>query len=93
LKRAAGTGSQPLSGSGETVKQVSKHFGPSERLTVDFSNFDASALDIVNGQSGNIFDEHFNDQWEAYYHGRSFTLPFSPQAVQQAGVHRLRIEP
>ena len=69
LKRAAGPGPQPLSGDGETVKQVSTHFGPSERLTVDFSDLDNSTLNIVNGQSGNIFDEHYNDQWDAYYHG------------------------
>ncbi len=93
LKKGAGPGSLPLSGDTETIKQVAPHFGPSERLTVDFSNLDASTLDIVNGQSGNIFDEHFNDQWDAYYHGRTFTLPFSAEAVQGAGVHHLRLEP
>ena len=77
LKRGAGPGPQPLSGDGQTVKQVSTHFGPSERLTVDFSDLDNSTLNIVNGQSGNIFDEHYNDQWDAYYHGRTFALPFS----------------
>ncbi len=93
LKRAAGPGSQPLSGNGETVKQVATTFGPSERLTVDFSNLDGTTLDIVNGQSGNIFDEHYDDQWDAYYHGHTFTLPFSQEAVQQAGVHHLRMQP
>jgi len=93
LKRAAGPGSQPLSGNGLTVKQVSTHFGPSERLTVDFSNFDATTLNVVNGQSGNIFDEHYNDQWDAYYHGRTFALPFSPGAVERAAAHHLRLEP
>ncbi len=97
LKKGAGPGSQPLSGDGLTVKQVGIHlgtsFGPSERLTVDFSDLDNSTLNIVNGQSGNIFDEHYNDQWSAYYNGRTFNLPFSQQAVQQAGVHHLRLEP
>jgi penicillin amidase len=93
LKRAAGPGPQPLSGDGETVKQVSAHFGPSERLTVDFSDLDNSTLNIVNGESGNIFDEHYNDQWNAYYHGTTFSLPFSAQAVQRAGVHHLKLEP
>ena len=93
LKRAAGPGPQPLSGDGETVKQVSTHFGPSERLTVDFSDLDNSTLNIVNGQSGNIFDEHYNDQWDAYYHGTTFALPFSAAAVQRAGVHHLKLEP
>ncbi len=97
LKKGAGPGSQPLSGDEQTVKQVSTHlgtsFGPSERLTVDFSDLDNSTLNIVNGESGNIFDEHYNDQWNAYYNGRTFNLPFSQQAVQQAGVHHLRLEP
>lgn len=92
LKRAA-PGPQPLSGDGETVKQVGTHFGPSERFTADMSDLDHSTLNIVNGQSGNIFDEHFNDQWDAYYHGRTFALPFSPAAVERTGVHHLRLEP
>ena len=92
LKRA-GPGAQPLSGDEHTVKQVRTHFGPSERFTADLSDLDHSTLDIVNGQSGNIFDEHFNDQWDAYYHGRTFPLPFTQQAVQQMGVHHLRLEP
>ncbi len=92
LKRAC-PGPQPLSGDEDTIKQVQTHFGPSERFTADMSDLDHSTLDIVNGQSGNIFDEHFNDQWDAYYHGRTFPLPFSPPAVQQAGVHHLRLEP
>jgi len=92
LKRA-GPGDQPLSGDGETVKQVTTHFGPSERFTADMSDLDHSTLNIVNGESGNIFDEHYNDQWEAYYHGRTFPLPFSRQAIQHAEVHHLRLEP
>ncbi len=92
LKRA-GPGPQPLSGSGTTIKQVAAHFGPSERFTADLSDLDHSTLNLVNGQSGNIFDEHYNDQWDAYYHGRTFPLPFTPEAVQRAGVHHLRLEP
>ena len=92
LKRA-GPGPQPLSGDEQTIKQVQTHFGPSERFTADMSDLDHSTLDIVNGQSGNIFDEHFNDQWDAYYNGRTFPLPFSTRAVQEAGKHHLRLEP
>ena len=71
LKKSAGTGQPAMSGDKQTIKQVTEKFGPSERLTVDFADLDASTLDIVNGQSGNIFDEHYNDQWDAYYHGRT----------------------
>lgn len=93
LKKTAGTGSQPWSGDENTIKQVTTKFAPSERLTVDFSNLDESTLDIVNGQSGDIFDDHYNDQWDAYYHGRTFPLPFSPGAVHHASRHQLTLEP
>ncbi len=93
LKRAAGTGSVPMAGDDQTVDQQAPPLGPSERLTVDCSDLDASTLNIVNGQSGDIFDDHYNDQWDAYYHGRTFILPFSGEAVQREGVHHLRLEP
>jgi|HubBroStandDraft_4_1064222.scaffolds.fasta_scaffold05740_2 penicillin amidase len=93
LKKTAGTGSQPWPGDENTIMQVATRFGPSERLTVDFSDLDESTLDIVNGQSGDIFDDHYNDQWDAYYHGRTFPLPFSPEAVHHAAAHRLTLEP
>ncbi len=93
LKKGAGTGSMPLSGDEQTIKQAGPHFGPSERLTVDFADLDGTTLDIVNGQSGNIFDGHYNDQWDAYYHARTFRLPFSAEAVQRQGEHHLRLQP
>lgn len=93
LKRGAGPGPQPLSGDGLTVKQAGAHFGPSERFTADLSNLDNSTLNIVNGESGNLFDEHYNDQWDAYYHGRTFQLPFSPEAVERAAQHHLKLQP
>ena len=93
LKKGAGPGRLPLSGDTETIKQVTPRFGPSERLTVDFADLEATTLNIVNGQSGNIFDEHYNDQWDAYYHGHTFALPFSSDGVRRAGVHHLRLEP
>ena len=93
LKRAAGPGSLPLSGDDQTIQQEAPPLGPSERLTVDFVNLDATTLNIVNGQSGDIFDDHYNDQWDAYYHGRTFTLPFSEDAVQRAAAHHLKLEP
>ncbi len=93
LKRAAGPGPQPLSGDGLTVKQASKQFGPSERFTADLADFDDSTLNIVNGESGNIFDAHYNDQWDAYYHGQTFKLPFSSEAVGREAQHHLRLQP
>ncbi|MGA2992718.1 MAG: penicillin acylase family protein [Candidatus Korobacteraceae bacterium] len=93
LKRWAGPGRQPQSGSGDTVKQVGRAFGPSERMTVDFADFDASTLNLVDGQSGNLFSPYFDDQWPAWYAGTSFALPFSKAAEEGSAAHRLTLEP
>lgn len=93
IDRWAGPGIQPQSGDGTTVKQVALDFGPSERLTVDFSNFDNSTLNIVNGQSGHMFNPHFNDQWSAWYYGTTFPLPFSGGAVSKAEASQLTLVP
>jgi len=93
LRRWTGPRNLEQSGNGYTVKQVGRSFGPSERMTVDLSNLDASTLNIVTGQSGNIFSRHFMDHWRAWYEGNSFNLPFTPSSVQQSGAHRLVLEP
>ncbi len=93
LQRWAGPGYSEQSGNGYTVKQVGSTFGPSERMTVDLSNLDASTLNVVNGQSGNLFSPHFDDQWNAWYHGTTFMWPFSPAAVEKAKEHALTLAP
>ena len=93
IGRWFGTGSHPLAGDGTTVKQVAGGLGPSQRLTVDFSDLDHSTLNVVTGQSGQIFSEHFMDQWSAWYEGTSFTLPFSEGAVKSAAKHTLTLQP
>ncbi|HYX70178.1 MAG TPA: penicillin acylase family protein [Terriglobales bacterium] len=93
LARWAGPGRQPQSGGSYTVKQVGRAFGPSERMTVDFSNLDGSTLNIVTGQSGQIFSPYFMDQWTAWYEGTTFPLPFSAEAVRGAAKHTLTLLP
>ena len=99
LRRWAGPGLYPASGDGYTVKQMghgeSERFqqAPSERMTVDFSSLDASTLNIVTGQSGQIFSLHYLDQWQPWLEGRSFVFPFSDAAVDHAKQHELRLEP
>jgi len=93
LSRFSGTGSHLQSGSGSTVKQVGADFGPSERLTVDFSNLDHSTLNIVIGQSGHLLSPHYKDQFAAWYGESTFLLLFSEAAVNAAAEHRLTLEP
>jgi penicillin amidase len=89
----SGTGEQPLSGDGTTVKQVGRAFGPSQRFTMDWSAPDASTEDIVLGESGNPASPWYRDQWAAWYGGTTFALPFSPDAIAGQTTHTLRLVP
>jgi penicillin amidase len=90
LKQFASTAKLPQSGNGITVKQVGK-YSASERFTADFADLDQSTLNIVNGQSGNLFSPYFNDQFDAWYRGTTFGLPFKPETVERTAVHHLRL--
>lgn len=93
LSRWTGPGRVPQSGDGFTVKQAAGNLGPSERITVDFSNLDQSALNTVTGQGGNFLSPYYMDQWKAWYTGFTFTLPYSPGAVDKSKRHVLLLEP
>jgi penicillin amidase len=89
----AGTGPYPLSGDTTTVKQVGRAFGPSQRFTMDWSNIDGSTEDIVLGESSNPYSPYFRDQWNDYYGGTTFPLPFSSAAVSAQTQHTLHLLP
>jgi penicillin amidase len=93
IGRWTGPGLVPQSGGGYTVKQVGKRFGPSERYTADTSDWDHSTLNTVTGQAGNFLSPYYMDQWQAWYQGTTFPLPFSAEAVQQSKAHELVLEP
>jgi penicillin G amidase len=92
LQRWSGPGIQPQSGSGYTVKAVSRSHGPSERLTVDLSDLDQTTLNLVTGQAGNFLSPYYMDQWKAWYEGYTFKLPYSEKAVAAAKQHELVME-
>jgi penicillin G amidase len=89
----AGTGPQPQSGDTTTVKQVGRAFGPSQRFTMDWSNIDGSTENIVLGESGNSLSPYFRDQWNDWYRGTTFALPFTPASVASQTSHTLRLLP
>jgi penicillin amidase len=88
-----GPGRHPLSGDSYTVKAVGRHFGPSERATWNFANFDESTLNLVTGESGVFPSPHYMDQWAAWYGGTTFTFPFSAAAVEKHRAHEMVMEP
>jgi penicillin amidase len=93
MREFGAPGRHPQSGGGYTVKQVGRNFGPSERMTVDFSNLDASTFNLVIGESGQVFSPHYMDHWDAWYNNETFTLAFSDSAVQSSKAHELTLTP
>jgi penicillin amidase len=78
-----------MSGSSTSVKQTTRRLGPSMRMVVDLANLDGSLNNLTIGQSGHRLSSHYNDQWDAYYVGRSFPMQFNKVDAKST----LRIEP
>jgi len=93
VKYWSGPGTNEQSGSGYTVKAVTRNHGPSERFTANLADLDQSTLNIVTGQAGNLLSPFYMDQWKAWYEGTTFTLPFSAKAVDTTKSHRLILQP
>ncbi len=93
IGRFTGPGRHPLSGDNYTVKAVGRKFGPSERATWNFANFDESTLNLVTGESGVFLSPHYMDQWTAWYRGSTFVFPFSEPAVAKHRAHEMTLAP
>ena len=93
LNRITGVGPLPMSGDHTTIKQVGRSFGPSQRFTMDWSNIDGSTENIVLGESGNPLSPYFRDQWNDWYNGKTFPLPFTAPAIAAHTKHTLRLTP
>ncbi|MGC1225549.1 MAG: penicillin acylase family protein, partial [Candidatus Sulfotelmatobacter sp.] len=76
-----------------TVKAVTRYQGPSERFTANLADLDDSTLNLVTGEAGNFMSPYYMDQWHAWYEGTTFTLPFTPRAVNARAAHRLILQP
>jgi penicillin G amidase len=83
----------PQWGMATTVKATTPSSGPSMRMVVDFADLDRSVNNITLGESGEVTSRYYRDQFDAWYHGRSFPMLFSDQAVQQGTVHKLELIP
>jgi penicillin amidase len=93
IGRIAGTGPQSIGGDTTTVKQIGSDLGPSQRFTMDWNNIDGSTENIVLGESGNPLSPYFRDQWNDWFNGTTFALPFTPAAVSAQTSHTLRLLP
>ena len=93
LGRLLDVGPFPQAGTATTVKATTSRHGPSMRMVVDLAALDHSVQNITLGESGQVFSPYYQDQFEAWYNGRSFPMPFSDAAVEQATVHKLVLRP
>ena len=93
LGRLLDVGPFPQAGTATTVKATTSRHGPSMRMVVDLSTLDHSVQNITLGESGQVFSPYYQDQFNAWYNGRSFPMSFSDAAVEQATVHKLVLRP
>jgi len=93
LGRLLDVGAFPQAGTATTVKATTSRHGPSMRMVVDLSTLDHSVQNITLGESGQVSSPYYQDQFDAWYNGRSFPMSFSDAAVEQATVHRLVLRP
>jgi penicillin amidase len=66
----------PMSGGITAVKQTTPRLGPSERMNFSVGNWDSSLWNLLAGESGHRASSHYRDQFDAWYAGDSFPMPF-----------------
>lgn len=93
LRSFADLGPVEMSGSPLTVKQTTPRLGPSMRFVADLSDWDHSTLTLFSGESGQLFNAHYRDQFHAWLRGESLPLWFSPAAVRAHAHHDLELTP
>ena len=93
LGKLLDVGPFPQAGTATTVKATTTRHGPSMRMVVDLQTLDHSVQNITLGESGQAFSPYYQDQFNAWYNGRSFPMSFSDAAVEQATVHKLVLRP
>ena len=92
-RRLFDVGPFPQWGMATTVKATTPGAGPSMRMVVNFADLDRSVNNLTLGESGQVSSPYYRDQFNAWYHGRSFPMLFSDAAVERGTVHKLTLEP
>ncbi len=95
-------GPYPVSGSSTTVGVFGGRWrgdglevvhGASMRFVVDLGRPDSMLTVLPAGQAGHPRDPHYDDQTEGYLAGRLFPFPWSDEAVEEAAVSRMTLQP
>lgn len=66
---------------------------PSMRMTIDLADLDASRWNHLTGTSGHAFHPNYDDQFDAWQHGRQTPWLFTLDRVRDAATHTLVLTP
>ena len=66
---------------------------PSMRMTIDLSDLDASRWNHLTGTSGHAFHPNYDDQFDAWQHGRQTPWLFTRERVEASAVDTLVLTP
>ncbi len=100
--RLVDRGPFPLPGSATTVTafggpwrgdELPVTYGPSMRWVTAAGAGDGTLAVLPGGQAGHPFDPHYDDQLELYLEGRLREVAWSEEAIRDATVSTLRLEP
>jgi penicillin G amidase len=80
-------------GSGSTVKQTGRSFGPAMRFVADLADWDRTFMNIPAGQSGQWMSPHYRDQFKIWIEGEGLASAFSDEAQRHGIKHTLRLVP
>ena len=67
--------------------------GPSMRFIYDFAKPDEFYLILATGQSGNILNDHYNDQTELFLNGKYMKIKTDVESIKAKGNHILKLLP
>jgi penicillin amidase len=86
-------GPVPQPGTPLTIKQTSSRVGVSMRMVVDFADLDQSLNNLTLGQSGQVFQSHYRDQFQHWLTAQSYPMLFTTAQIRKAAVAVLSLEP
>jgi penicillin amidase len=93
LRRHLSIADLPQDGTGYSVKQTGRTFGPAMRFVADLSDLDKSLMNITAGQSGHYLSPHYRDQFPAWYGGHGLASAFSAAREAAGRKHHLTLLP
>jgi len=93
LSQLFNTGPYPQPGTPLTVKQTTPVVGVSMRMVVDLDDFDKSVNNITLGQSGQVLNSHYRDQFMPGLNAETFPMLFTNTEIRRQAASTLWLNP